>query len=67
MCTKEENALFEFPNLNGRKRSRKQVSKIPSASIRDLDCNGRALQAEGGKRSLIEFYLVPQHQAGTIR
>ena len=114
MCTKEENALFEFPNLNGRKQSRKEVSKIPNASIRDLgpvymevgdprsphlsckrdqikmrdyvdrrvthqsglphlpgvphlhvnrplDYNGLALLAEIGKRSLIEFCLVPQH------
>ena len=36
MCTKEQNALFEFTNLNGRKRSQKEVSKIPNASIRDL-------------------------------
>ena len=28
---------------------------------RPLDCNGLALLAEIGKRSLIEFYLVPQH------
>ena len=46
MCTKEENALFEFPNLNGRKRSRKEVSKIPNASICDLDCNGLVLLAD---------------------
>ena len=122
MCTKEQNALFEFTNLNGRKRSRKEVSKIPNASIRylgsvlhegggpqigevtcggsphlsckrdqikmrdyvdrrvthqsglphlpgvphlhvnrPLDYNGLALLAEIGKRSLIEFCLVPQH------
>ena len=122
LCTKEQNALFEFTNLNGRKRSRKEVSKILNASIRDLgsvlhegggpqigevtcggsphlsckrdqikmrdyvdrrvthqsglphlpgvphlhvnrplDYNGLALLAEIGKRSLIEFYLVPQH------
>ena len=36
MCTQEQNALFEFTNLNGRKQSRKEVSKIPNASIRDL-------------------------------
>ena len=28
---------------------------------RPLDCNGLALLAEIGKRSLIEYYLVPQH------
>ena len=37
-CTKEQNALFDFTNLNGRKRSRKEVSKIPNTSIRDLAC-----------------------------
>ena len=36
MCTKKQNALFEFTNLNGRKRSRNEVSKIPNASIHDL-------------------------------
>ena len=36
MCTKEQNALFELTNLNVRKRSRKEVSKTPNASIRDL-------------------------------
>ena len=36
MCTQEQNALFEFTNLNGRKQSRTEVSKIPNASIRDL-------------------------------
>ena len=29
-------ALLEFTNLNGRKRSRKEVNKIPNAYIRDL-------------------------------
>ena len=46
MCTKEQNALFESTNLNGRKRSR----KIPNASIRDLDWKGLALLADSSHR-----------------